>query len=388
MSDTKALEHSTLMVPYEFLNRHFRNAQKVIDREVSHVNSTNEKIKKLAAKNNTTVKESSDELECVLEKLHVLKRKASDALLQEDERLAKCQHRIAYLKDEATTKQKVLVKHNRLERMLIDHFLRSGYYETAIYMTENSTLREYIDLDLFLVARDVEKSLQEKNLVPCLQWCHQNKSKLKKIQSTLELNLRIQEFVELVKKDLRIEAILYARKHFKNDCLDSETGPMVQKSLMALLAFSKDTQVKPYKEKFNENRWDFLIGHFRRENFRLYQLNSQSVLEIVLQCGLSSMKTPHCYHEEENDQDCPVCNDLFNELAKPLPFAHSSQSRLLCSVTRERMNDNNPPLMLPNGNVYSESALQQMCSSSSTSITCPKTQDKYTIQDVRKIFIM
>ena len=34
MADIKSLEHPTLKVPYEILNKRFRSAQKVVDREV------------------------------------------------------------------------------------------------------------------------------------------------------------------------------------------------------------------------------------------------------------------------------------------------------------------------------------------------------------------
>ena len=62
----------------------------------------------------------------------------------------------------------------------------------------------------------------------------------------------------------------------------------------------------------------------------------------------------HCYHDDEKSTDCPVCSRLFNDLAKHLPFAHCAQSRLICNLTGESINENNPPMMLPNGFVYSE----------------------------------
>ena len=78
MADIKALEHSTLIVPYESLNRSFRNAQKIVDREVSHVNSVNEKIKKLSSKSNVKITQTAKELDDVIAKLHVLKSKSND----------------------------------------------------------------------------------------------------------------------------------------------------------------------------------------------------------------------------------------------------------------------------------------------------------------------
>ena len=37
MTDIRSMEHHTLKVPYELLNKKFRLAQKVLDREASHV---------------------------------------------------------------------------------------------------------------------------------------------------------------------------------------------------------------------------------------------------------------------------------------------------------------------------------------------------------------
>lgn len=49
-----------------------------------------------------------------------------------------------------------------------------------------------------------------------------------------------------------------------------------------------------------------------------------------------------------------MCQEWFNVLAKPLPFAHCSQSRLFCSISGLPLNENNIPMVLPNGYVYGE----------------------------------
>ena len=54
------------------------------------------------------------------------------------------------------------------------------------------------------------------------------------------------------------------------------------------------------------------------------------------------------------DTECPICLPHFNELAAPLPFAHCSRSRLICSVSGGTLDENNHPLMLPNGYIYGE----------------------------------
>jgi len=63
-----------------------------------------------------------------------------------------------------------------------------------------------------------------------------------------------------------------------------------------------------------------------------------------------------CYSDikETRNASCPVCQEWFNTLARPLPFAHCSQSRLFCSISGLPLNEHNTPMILPNGYVYGE----------------------------------
>ena len=49
MTDVKSLEHPTLKVPYEILNKRFRIAQKHLDREVNHVTTSLTELERLIA---------------------------------------------------------------------------------------------------------------------------------------------------------------------------------------------------------------------------------------------------------------------------------------------------------------------------------------------------
>ncbi|XP_065071862.1 E3 ubiquitin-protein transferase MAEA-like [Rhopilema esculentum] len=390
MADVKALEHSTLKVPYEILNKRFRNAQKLIDKEVTHISTQMNEIASSASSESTTVEEASNSLGDVVKKLEDFKRKAADALTREEETGRNCKARIELLKDHTDIRKnaQLVWKRKRLERMLVDHFLRSGYYETAILMAKKADIENYVDVDLFLAARKVEDALRMKRSEPCLAWCHDNKSKLRKLKSRLELNIRLQEFVELIQQERRLEAVMYARKFFNPANGYVHADPDIHKP-MALLAFKPESHCARYEGFFRKDRWENLVEQFRRENFALHQLNSQSILEVTLQCGLASLKTPHCYHDDEKSPDCPVCSRLFNDLAKQLPFAHCAQSRLICSMTGEAMNEYNPPMMLPNGNVYGENSLQMMVHpEDNNSIQCPRSKDKYKSEDAQRVYVM
>ena len=62
-------------VPYEVLNKKFRTAQKIIDREVSHVLAANSDLSNVVKKQSVKVSDMTGVLDGVIEKLQVLKRK-------------------------------------------------------------------------------------------------------------------------------------------------------------------------------------------------------------------------------------------------------------------------------------------------------------------------
>lgn len=92
-----------------------------------------------------------------------------------------------------------------------------------------------MDTDLYRMAQKIEDALMQHDTGPCLVWCAENKSKLKKIkvrqptvtircsscdrdghvlfvycQSCLEFRVRVQDFIEMIKADKRMEAIRLA----------------------------------------------------------------------------------------------------------------------------------------------------------------------------------
>ena len=394
ISDMKAMEHQTLKVPYEILNKKFRSAQKNIDREISHVQTSVNDLEKAVqnrAEAPITIGTINEILNGVVNKLSILKRKSNESISDEMDAANVCKKRLEHLKDyclkgnsnEAAATQ---WKKKRLDRMLVDHFLRSGYYDSAINLALHSQIENLTNIDLFLVSRQVEDSLKNRETHRCLNWCHDNKSKLRKIKSSLEIKLRQQEFIELVRKDKRLEAVKHARKHFSN----MEDGQHIDlQRVMGLLAFPADTQVEPYKSMFDESRWHHLIEQFRNDNFKLYQLSTTSVFSVALQAGLSALKTPHCYKKDgEKNGDCPVCSDLLNKLASNLPCAHCSQSRLVCYISGQPLNEHNQPLVLPNGYVYGEQALKAMANDNNGRITCPRTKEIFDIKEAEKVFVM
>lgn len=384
-NDIKAMEHPTLKVPYELLNKRYRISQKIIEREVSHLTKSLNELKK-----SPTMSNVHKALGNVAESLKVIKRKADESISDEYEAAQVCKRRLDHLKGMFELPYNDVAinvwKRKRLDRLLVDHLSRDGYYESASKLAEQSDLKHLTNLDLFMVSRKVETSLEAGDTTQCLSWCHDNKSKLRKIKSSLEFKLRQQEFIELVKQNKKLEAIRHARKHLTN-VEDSQRKELEQ--MMGLLAHPLDTQKEPYRSLLDKSRWKKLIEHFRQENYNMYQLNSISMFSVVLQTGLSALKTPHCYRKSvQRNPECPLCLPLLNKLAKKLPYPHCSQSRLICSISGQPLNENNPPMMLPNGYVYGELGLRAMAAQNNGRIRCPRTKEEYSIQELMRVFVM
>ncbi|KAK3857507.1 hypothetical protein Pcinc_036246 [Petrolisthes cinctipes] len=388
MADVSSIEHPTLKVPYDVLNKKFRLAQKTLDREVCHVTTAVSELERILFTDNQSASQISSLLGGVVEKLSSFKRKAEEATQEEVECGRVVKRRVEHLRGHDAPSPATVAewRRTRLDRLLVEYLLRAGCYSTATKLASSRGIEGLTNLDVFLVAREVEQSLALHDTSKCLTWCHDNKSKLRKLNSSLEFNVRMQEYIELVKGDRRMDAIRHARKYFTGQ--EPHHLPSIQRC-MALIAFPANTDVSPYKELLSPSRWDLLISQFRSENLKLYQLSSQSAFSVVVQSGLSALKTPHCYRGATgHNPDCPVCQPALNALASPLPYAHCSQSRLVCHISGDQLNENNQPLMLPNGYVYGEKALRQMASENNDTIVCPRSRQTFNIRDAEKVFVM
>uniref|UniRef100_A0A8C6KRM8 E3 ubiquitin-protein transferase MAEA n=1 Tax=Nothobranchius furzeri TaxID=105023 RepID=A0A8C6KRM8_NOTFU len=406
----KVQEYPTLKVPYETLNKRFRAAQKNIDRETSHVTMVVAELEKTLS-SFPVVDSVVSLLDGVVEKLSALKRKAAESIQAEDESAKLCKRRIEHLKEHSSDQPASvsLWKKKRMDRMMVEHLLRCGYYNTAVKLARQSGIEDLVNIEMFLTAKEVEESLERQETVTCLAWCHDNKSRLRKMkvlheqrslifsilhhglsclflcQSCLEFSLRIQEFIELIRQNKRMDAVRHARKHFSQ----AEGGQLDEvRQVMGMLAFPSDTHISPYKDLLDPARWKMLIQQFRYDNYRLHQLGNNSVFTITLQAGLSAIKTPQCYKEDGSSKnpDCPVCSKSLNKLAQPLPMAHCANSRLVCKISGEVMNENNPPMMLPNGYVYGYNSLLSI--RQDDKVVCPRTKEVFNFSQAEKVYIM
>ncbi len=87
---------------------------------------------------------------------------------------------------------------------------------------------------------------------------------------------------------------------------------------------------------------------------------------------MAALKTTQSLTDDGNTED-PLHLPSFRALAQPLPYAKHVHSKLVCSITREMMNEDNPPLVTPDGNVYSEKGIKANAAQHGGVFVCPST---------------
>ncbi|OVA18228.1 CTLH [Macleaya cordata] len=379
LAESLKLEHQFLKVPFEHFKKSMRANHRIVEKEMSTVISS---VAEAANRDDMSKEEAVHHLTNLVSRLQGLKRKLEEGSKAENLQAQRCRARLNHL--EAAEAENLSEWNNtRLRRILVDYMLRLSYYDTAVKLADCSNIQDLVDIDVFHEAKKVIDALQNREVAPALAWCADNKSKLKKSKSKFEFQLRLQEFIELVRADNHLQAITYARKYL------APWGATHMKELqrvMATLAFKSNTECPKYKVLFESKQWDYLVELFKQEFCRLYGMTLEPLLSIFLQAGLSALKTPFCFEEDCTKED-PLSQESFRKLAMQLPFSKQHHSKLVCYITKELMDTENPPLVLPNGYVYSTKALEEMAKKNDGTVTCPRTGLVCNYSELVKAFI-
>ncbi|KAK6727995.1 hypothetical protein RB195_005572 [Necator americanus] len=358
------LEYATFKVPYEELNMEFRRGHKNMERVGAGLKRSVTSLRSALSEKDgcvsvTTTREAFRDFKLKLEQLDVAKR---EAVRKQRQFINSMQSRIQFLRNEDISREKTqrdleMWRRDRQQvaRLICSQMLRCGHVESAKALAHEMEISNMVDLEVFTKVERVVNALLSKDTNPCLEWVGEHRSKLRRMDSKLEQVVRVQNAVELVRDGRVKDALMYIRKHLGSSkdgwCEDAM-------KLMGLIALRSHNDIPAYKELLSDQRWQKLADLFREEVFALYQLPRQSAFAMCLQCGLSAYKTPHC--SPGGVERCPTCQPCAYALAEGLPYAHTVNSRLICSYSGEALNEENHPMMMPDGRVYGEKAIREL----------------------------
>ncbi|KAF2012761.1 hypothetical protein BU24DRAFT_258302 [Aaosphaeria arxii CBS 175.79] len=417
-------------MPYNLSRQNFKSAQRVLEHNTTSITASLATTMKATSK--PDAKTLSD-MDAMITKMQTLKRKLEN-LHEEEKRLNRASKaRVQHLQDLYEVQSLVDVKYDewsrtRLSRLLGDYLLRSGYTDSAAQLAAEKGIGELVDVDAFVACKRIEKSLTEgRSTAPALAWCKENGQLLKKMGGGLEFELRLQQYIELVRQghealrgdiDMSMggfeggvqvdvddaaggvstgrsvgeQKLVEARTHAKKFL--SSTGDFeILGKAAGLLAYRPWDNVEPYASLYAPSRWSYLATLFVNTHHNLFSLPPRPLLHIALSAGLSALKTPSCHSAYTSSSSnansstsvvCPICSTELNELARNVPYAHHTKSIV-----------EHDPVVLPNGRVYGRQTLQSFNDKVGTEPGWVKDpaggvtdEEIWRESEVRKVFIM
>ncbi|KMK59226.1 Protein fyv10 [Aspergillus fumigatus Z5] len=403
------LDQPLLRLPHELARRNFKSVQRLVEREREYVIPALKEAANASLSNAQTPDQTLAALDSMLARMQNLKRKMESIQQEEKKVQNQSRKRIQHLEHLHQIPSLADVKYDqwsriRLDRLVVDHMLRSGYTESAQQLAQEKGIEDLVDLDVFVQCQRIAQSLRRGETKDALQWCNENKAALKKSQShsltnqtqfNLEFELRLQQYIEMLRTGDRgklMDAMAHAKRYLTPY---TETQSKEIHRAAGLLAFPQDTKAEPYKltdlqSMYSFDRWNYLSDLFIRTHHELLSLPSSPLLHIALSAGLSALKTPSCHSAYTSSSSnslstttsvCPICSTELNELARNMPYAHHAKSYV-----------ESDPIVLPNGRIYGQQRLLDMSKKlgcvETGKVKDPTTGEIFDKSEMKKVYIM
>eukprot|EP00924_Labyrinthula_sp_SR-Ha-C_P006318 maker-scaffold_31-snap-gene-3.73-mRNA-1 protein AED:0.01 eAED:0.02 QI:30/0.66/0.7/1/0.88/0.8/10/83/367 len=269
-----------------------------------------------------------------------------------------------------------------LTRFAIMDYLTRNSLSTVCEMLMNEIAWNIPDsktsLTCFATFRESKAALMSLELKPLIKWCESRISVSPQVIQPLAFGLHSSQFLVFLRDD-PIKAIEYARRNLS--CFISGNFEKL-KNLSFVLAKKNNKGTKRSGDENNE-----LVETFEKVHREYFNLPKTSMFSVLLQVGLTALKSKKCGSPTTDSKNCLACRPLFKQVTKDLPVAHETQTHLICRLTGEPMDENNPPLALPNGQIFSERGVRTL-ELPNRKIKCPVTNKEYRVNELRYVYIL
>ncbi|CAM0955055.1 unnamed protein product [Alopecurus aequalis] len=255
-----------------------------------------------------------------------------------------------------------------INNIIANHFYRQGLFDLGDSFVHECGESDgtYLKLSFQEMYRMLE-AMQARNLEPALSWAAKNHDQLLQNSSMLELKLHSLQFIEILTKVSKDEALKYARTHLR-PCFPMHKAE-IQK-LMACLIWDRLDQ-SPYAEFVSSTHWEKLSEELIHQFCSILGQSSDSPLNVAISAGFQGLPTllkltmvmATKKQEWQAMKQLPVPIDIGPEF--------QYHSVFVCPVLREQSSDENPPMLMPCGHAVSKQSIMKLSKSSSRTFKCP-----------------
>ncbi|POM79174.1 Hypothetical protein PHPALM_3202, partial [Phytophthora palmivora] len=286
------LSYPLVRVPFEGASKSFRLYHKQLTRELAQATAQIEALDGDGQQpgHRMDVEAAISKLTELAKKLQDLKQSAKNNVLEQQNDLESCATRAQYLEtleetkiggDPSTRSRQNGRVRSMNDRLIADFLLGQGCLESAKIIEDSKGIGDLVDHDLYAGCQSVLKDLQAHHTASAIEWCSQNGSRLRRLQSPLEFHLRLQDFVEFVRSRKPLEAIQYARTHLTPLAMQQEKQALRDAAIgevqivMATLAFEAPEKcgIEAYERMFAVDRWQALGKMFHKTFNAVYGIH-------------------------------------------------------------------------------------------------------------------
>ncbi|KAK2194534.1 bifunctional Fyv10 family/Protein Fyv10-E3 ubiquitin-protein transferase MAEA/Gid-type RING finger domain [Babesia duncani] len=303
----------------------------------------------------------------------------------------------------------------RISLVITDYLSRRQMTKTAAKLAESEGIEVFCDLKLLEESCKVIHALLKRDLEPAKRWCVEHATQISRFEPALLPELQVQEvFQRMVTgsiptpvddlseylpaeiyraspdaKKLSLLSLFLNNGYLVHQCVEYGSVNCSIKFDASPSSFRPDCIVCQRFYYFcYGGRWDLLVQKFEECLVKVHGLEPEPTLERLIHSGFGAIKSKTCPHVK--NASCPACSPQWASYIEQVPDMYKVTSTLICPVTGEFMDYNNPPLASPDGYVFSRRALELLAVKQGQRlvIECPKTRRIIPIESFKRIYII
>lgn len=257
-----------------------------------------------------------------------------------------------------------------VNQIIASHFYRQGMFDVGdCFITEAGEAEAAAAMrSLFQEMYQILEAMKSRNLEPALKWAATNSDKLKENGSDLLLGLHQLQFVKILQKGSREEALKYARTNFVP--FAGNHMAEIQK-LMGCLLYSDRLSESPYAHLLSPTNWDIVAEELTRQFCNLLGQSYRSPLSVTIAAGVQGLPPLLKFmtvmagkkQEWQSMKQLPVPVELDKEF--------QFHSIFVCPVSKEQSTEDNPPMLMSCGHVLCKQSINKMSKNGSKTFKCP-----------------
>ncbi|XWS67560.1 hypothetical protein CRYUN_Cryun04dG0016700 [Craigia yunnanensis] len=271
-----------------------------------------------------------------------------------------------------------------VNQIVASHFYRQGLFDLGDCLINEAGEPEVIAIRFhFLEMYQILDALKVKNLEPALNWITANREKLKKNGSTLELKVHRLQFVEIIQKGTKADALSYARTYLAP--FASMHMNEFQKLVVCIIWVGKLDSC-PHAELMAPTHWEEFTEELTQQFCSLVGQSYQSPLIVAIAAGVEGLPTllklANVMAAKRQEWQAMKQLPVPVELGKEFQF----HSVFVCPVSRDQGSEENPPMLMPCLHILCKQSIMKLSKSSSRTFKCPYCPAEVSAARCRQLY--